>query len=75
VLYFRARNGTYKRVPQFPSEGLTGVGGVSNVPIWIACVTFTDFVLRRLDHSVLHTIRQQQDKCYRIQAWLPHAGR
>jgi hypothetical protein len=29
VLYFRARNGTYKRVPQFPSEGLQGVGGIT----------------------------------------------
>ncbi|KAL8338220.1 hypothetical protein RB601_006513 [Gaeumannomyces tritici] len=29
VLYFRARNGTYKRVPQVPSEGLRGVGGIT----------------------------------------------
>lgn len=29
VLYFRARNGTYRRVPQFVSEGLTGVGGIT----------------------------------------------
>ncbi|KAF1975790.1 hypothetical protein BU23DRAFT_529689 [Bimuria novae-zelandiae CBS 107.79] len=29
VLYFRARNGTYKRVPQIPSEGLTGNGGIT----------------------------------------------
>jgi hypothetical protein len=29
VLYFRARNGTYKRVPQYPSEGLTGDGGIT----------------------------------------------
>lgn len=29
VLYFRARNGTFKRVPQIPSEGLKGVGGVT----------------------------------------------
>jgi hypothetical protein len=29
VLYFRARNGTYKRVPQFTSEGLGGNGGVT----------------------------------------------
>lgn len=29
VLYFRARNGTYKRVPQKPSEGLKGVGGIT----------------------------------------------
>jgi hypothetical protein len=29
VLYFRARNGTYRRVPQIPSEGLTGIGGIT----------------------------------------------
>ncbi|KAI1395141.1 hypothetical protein F4819DRAFT_492770 [Hypoxylon fuscum] len=29
VLYFRARNGTYKRVPQYPSEGLTADGGIT----------------------------------------------
>jgi hypothetical protein len=29
VLYFRARNGTYKRVPQFVSEGLRGTGGIT----------------------------------------------
>jgi hypothetical protein len=29
VLYFRARNGTYKRVPQFVSDGLKGNGGIT----------------------------------------------
>ncbi|KAH8892181.1 hypothetical protein GQ53DRAFT_764543 [Thozetella sp. PMI_491] len=29
VLYFRARNGTYRRVPQKPSEGLKGNGGIT----------------------------------------------
>ncbi|KAI1635203.1 hypothetical protein F4809DRAFT_461748 [Biscogniauxia mediterranea] len=29
VLYFRARNGTYKRVPQFPNVGLRSVGGIT----------------------------------------------
>ncbi|TPX11941.1 uncharacterized protein E0L32_007439 [Thyridium curvatum] len=29
VLYFRARNGTYKRVPQFPNVGLRGDGGIT----------------------------------------------
>ncbi|RAR02371.1 hypothetical protein DDE83_008593 [Stemphylium lycopersici] len=29
VLYFRARNGTFKRVPQFPNEFLTGEGGIT----------------------------------------------
>ncbi len=29
VLYFRARNGTFKRVPQMPSEGLKGNGGIT----------------------------------------------
>jgi hypothetical protein len=29
VMYFRARNGTYKRVPQFTSEGLGGNGGIT----------------------------------------------
>lgn len=29
VLYFRARNGTYKRVPQSVSEGLKGTGGIT----------------------------------------------
>jgi hypothetical protein len=29
VLYFRARNGTYKRVPQFQVQGLTGNGGIT----------------------------------------------
>lgn len=29
VLYFRARNGTFKRVPQFVSDGLRGVGGIT----------------------------------------------
>ena len=29
VLYFRARNGTYKRVPQFPNVGIRAVGGVT----------------------------------------------
>ncbi|KAF1836477.1 hypothetical protein BDW02DRAFT_567068 [Decorospora gaudefroyi] len=29
VLYFRARNGTYKRVPQFVSEFLTGNAGIT----------------------------------------------
>ncbi|KAK7755511.1 hypothetical protein SLS62_002443 [Diatrype stigma] len=29
VLYFRARNGTYKRVPQFASEGLKANGGIT----------------------------------------------
>ena len=29
VLYFKARNGTYKRVPQIPSEGLKGDGGIT----------------------------------------------
>ncbi|KAI0000588.1 hypothetical protein F4779DRAFT_147410 [Xylariaceae sp. FL0662B] len=29
VLYFRARNGTYKRVPQFVSEGLVADGGIT----------------------------------------------
>jgi hypothetical protein len=29
VLYFRARNGTFKRVPQFTSQGLGGNGGIT----------------------------------------------
>jgi hypothetical protein len=29
VLYFRARNGTLKRVSQAPSEGLKGIGGIT----------------------------------------------
>lgn len=29
VMYFRARNGTYKRVPQFPNVGIRAVGGVT----------------------------------------------
>ncbi|KAF2634656.1 hypothetical protein P280DRAFT_523852 [Massarina eburnea CBS 473.64] len=29
VLFFRARNGTFKRVPQFVSEGLKGNGGIT----------------------------------------------
>ncbi|KAK0752844.1 hypothetical protein B0T18DRAFT_433801 [Schizothecium vesticola] len=29
VMYFKARNGTYKRVPQLPNEGLTGKGGIT----------------------------------------------
>ena len=29
VLYFRARNGTYKRVPQLPNIGLGGNGGIT----------------------------------------------
>lgn len=29
VLYFRARNGTFKRVPQFVSEGLRGTAGIT----------------------------------------------
>ncbi|KAF2001661.1 hypothetical protein P154DRAFT_619321 [Amniculicola lignicola CBS 123094] len=29
VLYFRARNGTFRRVPQFVSEGLRGNGGIT----------------------------------------------
>jgi len=29
VLFFRARNGSYKRVPQVPSEGLRGIGGIT----------------------------------------------
>ncbi|KAH6654844.1 hypothetical protein BKA67DRAFT_566334 [Truncatella angustata] len=29
VLFFRARNGTYKRVPQFVSEGLDANGGIT----------------------------------------------
>lgn len=29
VLFFRARNGTYKRVPQFVSDGLQGNGGIT----------------------------------------------
>jgi len=29
ILYFRARNGTFKRVPQFVSEGLHGNGGIT----------------------------------------------
>ena len=29
VLYFRARNGTFRRVPQTVSEGLKGVGGIT----------------------------------------------
>jgi hypothetical protein len=29
VLYFRARNGTYKRVPQLPNLGLGGNGGIT----------------------------------------------
>ncbi|KAF2011892.1 hypothetical protein BU24DRAFT_396523 [Aaosphaeria arxii CBS 175.79] len=29
VLYFRARNGTFRRVPQFVSEGLRGDGGIT----------------------------------------------
>lgn len=29
VLFFRARNGTFKRVPQFVSQGLTANGGIT----------------------------------------------
>ncbi|KAI0508752.1 hypothetical protein F5B22DRAFT_649648 [Xylaria bambusicola] len=29
VMYFRARNGTYKRVPQFANVGLRAVGGIT----------------------------------------------
>ena len=29
VLFFRARNGSFKRVPQMPSEGLRGNGGIT----------------------------------------------
>jgi hypothetical protein len=29
VLYFRARNGTFKRVPQAPNQGLRGNGGIT----------------------------------------------
>jgi hypothetical protein len=28
-MYFRAKNGTFKKVPQFPSEGLGGEGGIT----------------------------------------------
>ncbi len=28
VLYFRARNGTFMRVPQFPSQGISASGGI-----------------------------------------------
>ncbi len=31
VLYFRARNGTFKRVPQFQNVGLRGVGGITGM--------------------------------------------
>jgi hypothetical protein len=31
VLYFRARNGTYKRVRQFPNVGLRADGGVTGM--------------------------------------------
>lgn len=27
VLYFKAKNGTYKRVPQIPNSGFNGVNG------------------------------------------------
>lgn len=29
VLFFRARNGTFKRVPQVPGDGLSGKGGIT----------------------------------------------
>jgi len=31
VLYFRARNGTYRRVPQFANVGLRAVGGITGM--------------------------------------------
>ncbi|KAI1762690.1 hypothetical protein GGR53DRAFT_402489 [Hypoxylon sp. FL1150] len=45
VLFFRARNGTYKRVPQFPNVGLRAVGGVTvyYIPPYDGKTTVTAF--------------------------------
>ena len=45
VLYFRARNGTFKRVPQIQSEGLTGNGGITvyYIPSTNASLSITAF--------------------------------
>ncbi|KAI5916995.1 hypothetical protein F4810DRAFT_718891 [Camillea tinctor] len=45
VLYFRARNGTFKRVPQFESEGLKANGGITvyYIPSYDSRSTVTAF--------------------------------
>jgi len=45
VLYFRARNGTFRRVPQFANVGLRGVGGVTvyYIPPYDGKTTVTAF--------------------------------
>jgi len=45
VLYFRARNGTFRRVPQFVNVGLRGVGGITvyYIPPYDGKTTVTAF--------------------------------
>ncbi|KAI5863554.1 hypothetical protein GGS23DRAFT_605088 [Durotheca rogersii] len=45
VMYFRARNGTYRRVPQFPNVGLRAVGGITvyYIPPYDGRTTVTAF--------------------------------
>lgn len=71
VLYFQARNGTFKRVPQFPNVGLRAVGGVTvyYIPPYDGVSTVTAFQpgFRMLvgDPALRGSEGQQRQLCHR----------
>ena len=73
VLYFRARNGTFKRVPQFQNVGLRGVGGITGTsldPIAQKLASLSDG-----GTSLLYSALRRPHDGDGLQAWLPYARR
>ncbi|CAJ2510940.1 Uu.00g065650.m01.CDS01 [Anthostomella pinea] len=80
VLYFRARNGTFHRVPQFPNVGLRGVGGVTvyYIPPYDGVTNVTAFQpgFRMLvgDAALREAEGQQRQLCHRCYTAADYEG-
>ncbi|KAL7624106.1 hypothetical protein AAE478_005663 [Parahypoxylon ruwenzoriense] len=80
VMYFRARNGTYKRVPQFANVGLRAVGGITvyYIPPYDGKTTVTAFKpgFRMLvgDAELRKAEGMQRQLCHRCYTTADNAG-
>ncbi|KAH9909250.1 hypothetical protein F4778DRAFT_222108 [Xylariomycetidae sp. FL2044] len=80
VMYFRARNGTFRRVPQFPNVGLRADGGITvyYIPPYDGKTTVTAFKpgFRMLvgDPAVNRAEDQQRQLCHRCYSAVDYEG-
>ncbi|KAI0970673.1 hypothetical protein F4678DRAFT_435906 [Xylaria arbuscula] len=80
VMYFRARNGTYKRVPQFSNIGLRAVGGITvyYIPPYDGKTNVTAFKdgFRMLvgDADLQTSTGMQRQLCHRCYSTADNAG-